>query len=213
MCLFLDISCRVSDIIPAEWHRQGSRVTSTSSIIGQPRARLNSVESTLLSIVLVVISTQHEDDKASQRRLTTVCKSQPSTSQTDCIESTLHSVASVVTSWYLNTQSPTLSAGSDQRVISQYPVTDFVGWKWPTSDISIPSHRLCRLEVTDEWYLNTQSPTSSRLEVILAYPHVHSPSGDWLGEINPPPQGETTDPRPVTWGRNQAVTSRTSRTD
>ena len=86
MCLFLDISCRVSDIIPAEWHRQGSRVSSTSSIIGQPRVRLSSVESTLLSIVLVAISTQHEDDKASQRRLTTVCKSQPSTSQTDCVE-------------------------------------------------------------------------------------------------------------------------------
>jgi len=133
MCLFLDISCRVSEIIPVEWHRQGSRVTSTSSIIGQPRARLSSVESTLLSIVLVAISTQHEDDKASQRRLTTVCKSQPSTSQTDCVESTLHSVASVVTSqhlnesnsrgrnqadeWYLNTQSPTLSAGSDGRVV------------------------------------------------------------------------------------------------
>ena len=118
MCLFLDISCRVSDIIPAEWHRQGSRVTSTSSIIGQPRARLSSVESTLLSIVLVAISTQHGDERAFQRRLTT-----------DCIESTLHSVVSVVPSRYLNTQSPTLSAGRDRRVISQHPVTDFVGWE------------------------------------------------------------------------------------
>ena len=143
MCLFSDISCRVSEIIPAEWHPQGSRVTSTSSIIGQHRARLISVESTPLSIVLVATSTQHEDDKAistssiigqhrarlssvestplsivlvatstqheddqaSQRRLTTVFKSQQSTSQTDCVESSVHSVASVVTSQHLNESS------------------------------------------------------------------------------------------------------------
>jgi len=154
MCLFSDISCRVSEIIPADrssggtdWYRPSDQVkstpsiigqprarlssvestllsivlvaistqheddqaTSTSSIIGQPRARLSSVESTLLSIVLVAISTQHEDDQASQRRLTTVTvfKSQPSTSQTDCVESklTLHSVVSVVTSQHLNESS------------------------------------------------------------------------------------------------------------
>jgi len=159
MCLFSDISCRVSEIIPAEWHHQGSRVTSTSSIIGQlrarlssvestllsivlaaistqheddkatptssiigqPRARLSSVESTLLSIVLAAISTQHEDDKASQRRLTTVCKSQPSTSHTDCVESTLHSVASVVTSQHLNESS---LRGRNQAVTSRTSRTD-----------------------------------------------------------------------------------------
>ena len=159
MCLFSDISCRVSEIIPAEWHPQGSRVTSTSSIIGQHRARLISVESTPLSIVLVATSTQHEDDKAistssiigqhrarlssvestplsivlvatstqheddqaSQRRLTTVCKSQLSTSQTDCIESTLHSVVSVVRPQHLNESS---LRGRNQAVTSRTSRTD-----------------------------------------------------------------------------------------
>ena len=112
MCLFSDISYRVSEIIPADrsrnrtvWYSQSDQINPTPLIAGQLRSRLSSVESTLLSIVPAAISTQHEDDQASQRRLTTVFKSQQSTSQTDCVESSVHSVASVVTSQHLNESS------------------------------------------------------------------------------------------------------------